>query len=125
MDRVDHLNLRGRPTSGVSRDRTLVRPDSLMVERRNSNAGLFVVRGAYGRPRIFSEVSALKPIRELFSQRSGGKFGPKIAGDRSLSKGEKAKEDRQFESPPLQQRGSANRRSAFMPGSGSIAFIGN
>jgi hypothetical protein len=72
---------------------------------------LFVVRGAYGRPRIFGEVSALKPIRELFSQRSGGKFGPKMAGDRSLSKGEKAKEDRQFESPPLHQRGTANRRS--------------
>jgi hypothetical protein len=42
-------------------------------------------------------------------ENSGGKrldFGP-------FSKGEKAKEDRQFESPLLQQRGTANRREAL------------
>jgi hypothetical protein len=77
---------------------SIVRTDSLVERREFEPPVLFVVRGAYGRPPSFSEVSALKPIRELFSEQSGGKFGPKMAGDRSLSKGEKAKEDRQFES---------------------------
>jgi hypothetical protein len=52
-----------------------------------------------------------RDIGKLAALLGGGKFRPKMAGDRSLSKGEKAKEDRRFESPLLQQRVTANRRS--------------
>jgi hypothetical protein len=72
---------------------------------------------AYGRPRSFSEVSALKPIRELFSERSGGKFGPKMAGDRSLSKGGK-RPNRTAGSNPLSSSNEAVRTAGqwtFLP----------
>jgi hypothetical protein len=59
----------------------------------------------------FQRVTALKPIRELFSERSAGKFWPKTAGLRPFFQAGKGKEDRRFESPPLHQRGTANRRS--------------
>jgi len=71
---------------------------------------LFVVPGAYERLEVFSGVTALKPIRELLSERSARQslarkrpdFGP-------FSKGEKAKEDRRFESLRSTNEGTATR----------------
>jgi hypothetical protein len=67
-----------------SRDTTrtgpAVRSASLLEQRGFEPPVLFVVPGAYERLEVFSGVTALKPIRELFSERSGGKFWPKTAG---------------------------------------------
>jgi len=90
-----------------------VRTASLVERRGFEPPVLFVVPGAYERLEVSAGVTALKPIRELFSERSGGKLWPRTAGLRPFSKGEKAKEDRRFESPPLHQRVTANQLPAL------------
>jgi hypothetical protein len=66
--------------------------------------------------RSLAGVTALKPISELFSQRIRWQILAENGLDfRPFSKGERVKEDRQFESPLLQQRVSANRRSRSQP----------
>ena len=72
---------------------------------------LFVVSGRLRKARSFSGVTALKPSGELFSERSGCKFSPKRPDFGPFPWDKKAKEDRQFESPPLHQRVTANRWS--------------
>ena len=54
-----------------------VRTASLLERRGSEPAVLFVVFGAYERLEVFNRVTALKPIRELLSERFAGKFWPK------------------------------------------------
>ena len=86
-----------------------VRTDSLVEQRGFELPVLFVVPGAYERLEV-SAGSLRKAARRIILRfdllaNSGGKrldFGP-------FSNGEKAKEDRRFESPLLHQRGTANQ----------------
>jgi hypothetical protein len=48
---------------------------------------LFVVPGAYERLEVSAGSTALKSIRELFSERSAGQFSPKTLGRRPLFHG--------------------------------------
>jgi hypothetical protein len=55
---------RGQPPDRPALSGPAVRTASLLEQREFELPVLFVLRGAHGRPRSFSEVSALKLIRE-------------------------------------------------------------
>jgi len=88
-----------------------VRSASLLEQRGFELPVLFVVPGAYERLEVSARATALRPTRELFSERSTGNSGRKRHDFGLSSRGKKTKEDRRFESPLLHRRVSANRRS--------------
>src|SRR5262245_34252319 len=90
---------------------SLVWDSSDKIQGDSNRRSSFVVPGAYERLDVSAGCTVVKPIRELFSARFAGKLWPKTETSVAFPSGKKTKEDRRFEYPLLQQRGTANRRS--------------